>query len=323
MQTRITTNLIAACVAGLVLLTSSVESAAQSTADESSGLSAYPGARLASSVVDQEVTHYDFVLGAVERTGGAMRAKRSVRLAGHVDRLTFEIPDGISTDEVAEHYRVQLAEQNYRVLFECRARECGKSTVWANSVFGLAMLYGPDRFQRYLAARRQIDADHERLVAIYVTQRGNRKVYAHVETVLPNAPSGLEAPSGSSGTSDIVTVLERDGFVVLNGVRPDAKGQFGVGARQALLEIGEQLAALPRSEPYVVVCHLSGSSGSGDLESIRARSERCAERARSTLDPDGTLQLKIFGAGAYAPRSAPSSGQGSAQENARVELVAP
>lgn len=304
------THLIAASVLGLVLLTGSPESAA----GDDSGLAAYPGARLVFSSADQEVTHYDFVLGAVERSGGTMRAKRSVRLAGQVDRQTFEIPDGISPDEVVAHYRGQLARGDYQILFECRARDCGKSTVWANSVFGRATLYGPDRNQRYLAARRQIDAEREQLVAIYVTQRGNRKVYAHVETVSPSVATGLEGPS------DIVAVLERDGFVVLDGARPDARGQFGAAAREALRAIGEQLAAHPSSDPYVVVCHLYGS---GTPESALAASERCADRARAALDPDSVLELKIFGAGPYLPRNAPSTAPGAAERNARVELVAP
>jgi len=310
MQSHTLTHLIAASVAGFVLLSGSPES----TAGDAGGLAAYAGARLVFSDVDQEVTHYDFVLGAVERSGGAMRAKRSVRLAGHVDRLTFEIPDGISPDEVVEHYREQLAQQDYRVLFECRARDCGKSTVWANSVFGRATLYGPDSNQRYLAARRQIGPDDERLVAIYVTERGNHKVYAHVEIVSPSASSGLEGPS------DIVAVLARDGYVVLDAVRPDMKGRFGLAARAALLEIGQQLAALPRSEPYVVVCHLYGS---GTPESALRSSERCAEQARAALDPDGILGLKTFGAGPYSPRGSPRSSPRGAQRNARVELVAP
>jgi hypothetical protein len=306
------------------------------------GLSAYPAARLTNSRADGEVTNYNFVLGAVERTGGAMRAKRSVRLAGRVDRATFEIPAGISTDEVLEHYRTQLAEHDYRVLFECRARDCGKSTVWANSVFGQSSLYGPDRYQRYLAARQQLDGDDERLVAIYVTQRGNRKVYAHVESFIPSAPSGLEAPlAGVSPHSDpsdaepsnIGALLERDGFVVLDGVRPDSKGQFSDTARDTLGEIGAQLASLLADEeasgPYVVVCHLYGSGTltgtlAGALESIRASSERCAGQARTALDPGGTMRLKIFGAGAYLPRTALSPAErGSGEREPRVELVVP
>lgn len=313
MQPRAITHLIAASVAGLVLLTGGLEA----TAEDDGGLAPYAGARVANSRVDQEVAHYDFVLGAVERTGGAMRAKRSVRLAGRVEKMTFEIPAGISTEEVAEHYRGQLAKQDYRVLFECRARECGKSTVWANSVFGQATLYGPDSYQRYLAARRQLDGDDERLVAIYVTRRGNRKVYAHVETFSPSAPSGLGGPSTGSAPSqgsNIVTALDRDGFVVLEGVRPGSNGQLGVASRRALREIGAQLEA-SSGEPYVVVCHLYGSD---TPESARALSENCAEQARAALDPDGRLQLKIFGAGAYLPRSS-----GPAERNARVELVAP
>ena len=335
MQLHTITHLIAASVAGLMLLAASPELAV----GDAIGLSAYPAARLTNSRAADEVTNYDFVLGAVERTGGAMRAKRSVRLAGRVDRATFEIPAGISTDEVLEHYRTQLAEHDYRVLFECRARDCGKSTVWANSVFGQATLYGPDRYQRYLAARQQLDGNDERLVAIYVTQRGNRKVYAHVESIIPSASSGLEAPSGVSThsepsdatTSNIVALLERDGFVVLDGVRPNSKGQFSDATRDTLGKIGAQLAAHLADEkrdsvPYVVVCHLYGS---GTLESVRASSERCAGQARAALDPGGTLRLKIFGAGAYLPRTALRPGErgpgerGPGEGDARVELVAP
>lgn len=266
-------------------------------------LAPFPGARLSTSSLGEDVAHYEFVLGPVERAGGAIRVKRGVRASGRLDRFTYRIPDGFTPAEVAAHYRDQLAAAGFDVLFQCAARDCGKSTAWANSVFNEATLYGPDANQYYLAARRGAGAG-ERLAAVYVIERGNHRVYAHVELLATDAPSGL-------GEDGFFEALERDGAAELEEVVPNVDGELSVGAAEALRVTREHLNGSNAHGLYVV-CHVYGERPPQEL--LEA-SRRCAEAARLGLDPDGTLELVAFGAGPFAP------GRGEARN--RVELVLP
>ena len=42
-----------------------------------------------------------------------------------------------------------LQEQGAELLYWCQGRECGASSLWANSVFGNSTLYGSDDQQAY------------------------------------------------------------------------------------------------------------------------------------------------------------------------------
>ena len=63
--------------------------------------------------------------------------------------------------------------------FECEARACGRSNLWANNLYGIRQLYGRDRFQRYQAV-----ALPGGWQTLYVIERGNQEIYAHLERVV-------------------------------------------------------------------------------------------------------------------------------------------
>lgn len=86
---------------------------------------------------------FEVPLASVERIRSETRISNLVRPSGQLTQFTYEIPAGASLDAVIAHYRAALREQG-ETLFECRGRDCGRSNVWANHIYGLAILYGGD-----------------------------------------------------------------------------------------------------------------------------------------------------------------------------------
>ena len=120
------------------------------------------------------------------------------------------MPAGTPRDEVIEHYRRALGAD---ALFACEGFDCGRSNAWASQVYGQAVLYGPDRNQFYIAADRD-----GRLVSAYVIERGNRRIYAHIEVLQP------EEAVSATGNAKLTERLAGDGFAGIGGVRPRRDG---------------------------------------------------------------------------------------------------
>jgi hypothetical protein len=238
---------------------------------------------------------YDLVMSPVEKIHGRLKIERSQEAHGRLTRLTYRVPPGVEVTDVVTHFRDQVLGE---ALFECEGRDCGRSTLWANQVFGVAELYGLDRNQYYLAARRD-----ELLIGLYVIQRGNRKVYVHLDYIAVDPPTEGEL-------EPVTRSLEQQGYLVLSGVVPDQDGTLSSAAVETLQGLAVSLAGLDASE-RLVVCHLYGAD---PVEHLIEASSRCAERAVEVLGEAGAAVWQAFGAGPTAPRE----GQG-----ARVELVVP
>ena len=154
-------------------------------------------------------------------------------------------------------------------------------------------LIAPDSAQFYLAA-----AMGKRLAAIYVVQRGNRRVYVHLEV----------AQTADAEVQDVAGLLARKGFAVLADATPASDGTLASSEIAALAALAQQLSAVAGG-PLHVVCHLPGT-----VETALARSQRCAEQAAAALR-DGGAEAVPFAAGPLLPRPGVSA--------ARLELVAP
>lgn len=121
------------------------------------------------------------VLSPVKMVNNALRLDRSLRVTGQGQGTLFDMASGPDTRDVFEHFLTQLNAQGARVLFQCEGRECGQSSIWANTVYGQSTLYGQDRNQRYLAAVRRTEQDSIQLVSLYIVERSNRRLHAWVE----------------------------------------------------------------------------------------------------------------------------------------------
>ena len=140
-------------------------------------------------------------------------------------------------------------------------------------------------------------------MAVYVVQRGNRRIYAHVDLGTADAPPVVAADTGLAGQ------LRQQGFAVVADVVPALDGGLDAADLAAVDAAAAQIAGLEGRTVYVV-CHLDA----GGTESSLARSAACAETIVGRLRTVGITAFG-FGGGPLLPRAGfPAN---------RVELVMP
>ncbi len=140
------------------------------------------------------LTDYSLALGSVEQVDGAERLEREERLTGQLKRISYRVPEGSTTRTVFNSFKAQLEQLNADMLFSCQGRECGSSNYWANAVFGFSKLYGVERSQYYMAARLPgVTA------VFYVIERGNRRIYAHIDLIETDVAARMVATVKGKG----------------------------------------------------------------------------------------------------------------------------
>ena len=245
---------------------------------------------------DDSLKRREYALGRVDRTRRDVRVEHEVRASATREWATYEMPSGTSTEDVIRHYLTVL---DVEPLFSCRGRDCGRSNLWANQIFKRAILYGPDANQFYFAGELE-----DALVALYVIERGNKRIYAHLEVLQPDRDVAL------SRNDEALENLAGEGMTLLEGIVPDRVGGLDDEARDQLAELAPGMAVFKGQTVYVV-CHLYGSEAAAVLIE---RAGRCAEQAAAVLGTDDGPELVPFGAGPLLPRLGMSS---------RLELVLP
>ena len=265
------------------------------------GIPRFPRSWVVSFEEEVNLVPREFIISSVEKIRRELRIDEKLRVDATALRVTYQVPSGTPRSEVIGHYRRALGADP---LFSCEGFDCGRSNAWASQVYGQALLYGPDRNQFYIAADRD-----GQLVSAYVIERGNRRIYAHIEVLQPE-----EAVSATLNAK-LTERLAGDGFSVIGGVRPRRDGAIPDDGVRMLEEIAPQLRIFERQSLYVV-CHLYGpESGEMLLEHAGACARAVAAELQRGLPPDGGPELIPFGAGPLMPR------QGGAAS--RIELVLP
>ncbi|VXD01567.1 conserved exported hypothetical protein [Pseudomonas sp. 8Z] len=156
--------------------------------------------------------------GAVRRISGRLRYEREVLTQGRFQAVTYELPATHSADQVFTEARQSLHAAGAELLYWCQGRDCGASSLWANSVFGNSTLYGSDNQQAY-ALLRLAEPQHDSLVALYSITRGNRRAYLHAEQLDAKAPLGNLLPTPAT----LLRQLREDGQLQLpTDALPDA-----------------------------------------------------------------------------------------------------
>jgi hypothetical protein len=250
------------------------------------GIERFPRSWIVEYQRDDEMRPRDFVMGRVDRIRRELRVEDQLRLEATQEAVTYQIPDGVSVAEVVRHYREELGGD---LLFRCEGRACGRSNDWANQIFRQAILYGPDINQYYSAWEWQ-----DRLVGLYVIERGNRRVYAHLKTLEPGPDTGREP------NRLLVRRLSERGWASIEAAVPDDDGAFDETSQQVLSGLAEELARFSDEQIYLV-CHLYGSRGTDELLAL---SQRCAERGAELIGAaGGAAAPRPFGVGPLSPRT--------------------
>jgi hypothetical protein len=250
------------------------------------GVERYPRSWIVDYQRDADVLPRQFIMSRVDRIRRELRIDDRLWVDGSLETATYRIPEGVAVDDVAAHYADELGRD---VLFRCDGRDCGRSNDWANQIFESAILYGPDRNQRYLALEWE-----DRMVALYVIRRGNQRVYAHLRVIEPPGSVGLEP------NALLVRRLSERGWAAVDAVTPQADGSIDAAGRRVLAGLVGSLERFS-GRPIHVVCHLGGAGGVALEASLR-----CAEEAVAVLTEaapaDRGVSLRPFGAGALLPR---------------------
>lgn len=268
------------------------------------GIERYPRAEIVEYRREAEARPRSFVMGRVDSIRRELRVQDQLEVPATLESATYLIPEGIATEQVVEHYHQRLGGE---LLFRCSGRDCGRSNDWANQIFNIATLYGPDARQHYRAVERDGD-----LVSLYVVERGNRRVYAHL-TVLTPDPDWNDDPNAL-----LTRRLAERGWAVIEAVQPDPEGNFDSAATAVLGDLVDALAQFADQEVYLV-CHLQGAAGTAALQSA---SQRCAERGAEVIGAagadaaeSGLPELRPYGAGPLLPRPPHAA--------SRLELILP
>ncbi|MCW8196423.1 DUF4892 domain-containing protein [Proteobacteria bacterium 005FR1] len=260
---------------------------------------------------NRSVVDYLLATDAVRKVGGRWAPEESLRKAGELTRLTFQIPEGHGPQEVFRFYRERLAGLDARAIYLCSERNCGSSNSWANDVFGVKQLYGLDQYQYYGIFEVVDESDRLNYVVVYTIRRGNDRVYAHLEWLRTNEGSAASVPPNPNA---IVEQLREQGYYDVPGLRLE-EGRLVI-QEEHLSALAQALRSNPRLSLHVV----GHDYGRRPLATQMERSQSFAETLVGKLKDKGvkTERLKAHGVGGLVPTRITA---GKRQRDFRVELV--
>ncbi|MYD45293.1 MAG: DUF4892 domain-containing protein [Gammaproteobacteria bacterium] len=265
---------------------------------------AHPRAELEINNVSDEDEPINFILSSAQRISNDVAFERAIKVFGTVSSNTYRMPSDLNRLDTTDWFKHQITSLGGEIEFECEKRDCGRATIWATDIFGERVLSASDANQNYLAVALDKD-DVQCLLMIYVVERSNRRVYAHVVEIRPNERITFDAPV------DISSELLRRGTVRLPNVIPDSQGGLSTEELESLTTLAEtDLQEFANDEIYIV-CHVNGPY---TTEKLLEHSRTCAEQIQAIFEDQG-LNVVPFGTGPLSPL----------EQNpvSRVELVIP
>ncbi|MDX9873640.1 MAG: DUF4892 domain-containing protein [Spongiibacteraceae bacterium] len=250
---------------------------------------------------------YLLPLSAWRRAGGDWQLEQSERLTGTLARFTWRIADGYSAAEAHRHWLTALRAVGARSLYGCRGRACGPSNQWANAVFDNRELYGLDGAQWFDALELTEDGHHY-AVAIYSVERGNRRVYSHLDIITLDSDRPLQITADG-----LLLPLREHGQLVF--AQAEAAAREPVVADDALAALVQALRKDLSVSLYVVGHSYAGTSGAMDVDALQARAQEYADRVVASLVERGipAQRVQAAGVGPLAP--------GTLGRVDRIELV--
>lgn len=238
----------------------------------------YPRAQRVETVEETSVTTHQIMLGPLKKINSEITPDASLYVQGLRSRHTYLIADEPRTGLVFDFFAAQL-QQKGQILYQCAARECGRSNYWANSVFERRILFGPDQHQHYI-----IGIINGYYTAIYVAQRATGQVYAHLDVIEDQQASLLDG-------DNLLRALQ-----TLLGVQLSAEPSD---------EITKKLAQILNDDVSIniyVVAH-DGLMAAENVPAAIKRTDKLAVALKSRLVTAGISaeRLQAYGVGPLAP----------------------
>ena len=134
---------------------------------------------------EESVSRYRLVLSELKHQRADTFGERELRVSGERERTVYNLPDGVSLEEVRVYFRRQTDGQ--RTLYECIGIDCGSSNFWANDVFDLSSLVSRDKDQAYFVTIEPY-ADTQKLTMVYISMRGGRQPKVLIDQLVTRAP---------------------------------------------------------------------------------------------------------------------------------------
>lgn len=236
-----------------------------------------------SFITDYSATHqsnYRVIKGGLEKVNGVWISELEAHASGSLTQVTYRIPDGYSTSQVRSFYLEQLHALQAEELFRCQGRACGSSVEWANGVFGVRRISGPDRNQEYRLYSLSHGGDAY-LLALYINRRANQRVYAHLDLLLLDKPFGSTRPEDQGRV--LVLPLDSLGSVKVADIR----------------RVNRYIRSNPGAK-LRLVGHVYGGANE-PVEKLLERSVRYAEKLKQQLNDEHIVDA--FGVGPLAPEN--------------------
>ena len=233
---------------------------------------------------------HDFLYGPVDKIKRDVTFENAVRFQALGQKITYEMPRGVSRDRAVEWYRTQLDTKGATMLFSCEGPDCGRATIWASQVFRVRELSAPDRQQTYTSYELNINGNQS-FVALYVVERGNKRVIAHIEEIQPQEAVYL---SENSGFADQLTAT---GVAIIQGVEPDGDGSISAQDSEVIGMLAEQMKKIVASELFVV-CHIRVA---GQAQDMITASQICADKAAEQVAQVTSKKVSGLGVGPLVP----------------------
>lgn len=140
----------------------------------------FPQSQLETSTGIQSSGHL-VLFSPVREVNDEIRSETMARLPVSGEGRMYRLNRDTSREEARDYYQRLLQSRSASVLFECSGVNCGRSVIWANRIFGQAVLNGRDSQQDYMIAG-SLDEDGTRwLTLVYTVTRGNLREYVWVE----------------------------------------------------------------------------------------------------------------------------------------------
>ncbi len=255
---------------------------------------------------ERDHASYSLPLGSFKKVDSRWHPEREQQLRGTLQRLTFEISDRLSFDQVHRQLRTALLRRNGRPLFTCSGLDCGSSNTWANTHFEIKQLYGLDQNQYYGAWELQPESGKIYYLSTYVVQRGNKRIYAQIDQIeVPNS----ERENIIATPATLVETLQQSNYFVLAGVHW-SEGDVVVDKDHL-----QALVSALELEPWLKIHIVGHDYRDGGSAQQQVRSKKAAEQVRDQLIKAGidSKRLSAHGLGGLSP-----AGRHSA---ARIEIV--
>jgi len=238
-----------------------------------------------------EVGAYLLTLSSLKKINGEWIAEDEKLLEGQMFRRTYELSRPYSFETAWEHVEEFFVGRDATLIFECLGLACGSSNAWANERFGVKQLYGLDLSQRYQVW--QLNQGSRAFASAYLVQRGNKRIYFHIDNLLPDTQELLLAPSAEV----IARKFYGDGRIEVSGLSfQDGK----ITVDQMHLKV---LANALNQQPFRVLTIVGHDFFAGTVEEQEQRSIAYAQAVYDALVNHGVQpkRMQVKGVGALTP----------------------